>query len=175
MDKRLWLEKPGKRWQETFIEAVQRSRSAHRGWVQPPADAAAYTRWLGKFRRAANAGFLLCHEADGLVGVINIFEITRGGLQSAYLGYYLFTPFTGRGYMTDGLRQAVSLAFRELRLHRVEAGIQPANTASIAVVRRLGFRYEGCAERLVKVGGRWRDHERWAMLREHWRPRAREK
>ena len=33
----------------------------------------------------------------------------------------------------------------------------------------LGFVREGFSERYVKVGGRWRDHERWALRAEVWR------
>ncbi len=103
------------------------------------------------------------------MGVVNVIEIVRGALQGAYLGYYLFHPFGGRGYMTDGLRLVIDRAFGELALHRLEANIQPDNKRSIRLVKRLGFRREGRSPRYLKVGGRWRDHERWALLREEWR------
>ena len=64
-------------------------------------------------------------------------------------------------------------AFRTLRLHRVEANIQPGNRASIALVERAGFRREGYSRRYLKIAGRWRDHERWALLAEEWQPRGR--
>jgi ribosomal-protein-alanine N-acetyltransferase len=68
--------------------------------------------------------------------------------------------------MTEGMRLVIGRAFGTLRLHRLEANIQPANAASIALVRRLGFRKEGLSRRYLKIGGRWRDHERWAILAE---------
>jgi ribosomal-protein-alanine N-acetyltransferase len=71
--------------------------------------------------------------------------------------------------MTEGLRLAVRHAFRTLKLHRVEAGIQPENIASLGVVKKLGFRYEGTALRLLEINGKWSDHERWAMTVEEWR------
>ena len=99
-----------------------------------------------------------------LAGVINLSEIVRGNFRSAYLGYYAFTPHDGQGWMAQGLALAIRDAFRRLRLHRVEANIQPGNKASLRLVKKLGFRREGYSPRYLKIGGRWRDHERWALL-----------
>ena len=75
--------------------------------------------------------------------------------------------------MTEALALTLRIAFGRLRLHRVEANIQPGNRASIALVRRAGFRREGLSPRYLKIGGRWRDHERWALTVEDWRRRRR--
>jgi ribosomal-protein-alanine N-acetyltransferase len=68
--------------------------------------------------------------------------------------------------MTEGMRLLFRYAFGDLKLHRLEANIQPENRASIALARRTGFRREGFSPRYLKIGGRWRDHERWAILAE---------
>jgi ribosomal-protein-alanine N-acetyltransferase len=70
--------------------------------------------------------------------------------------------------MKEGLQLVIDCSFDELRLHRLEANIQPSNERSIALVRRLGFRMEGLSRRYLKIGGRWRDHERWALLADEW-------
>ena len=106
--------------------------------------------------------------AGELAGVINLSEIVRGSFQSAYLGYYAFLPHDRQGHMARGLRSVLREVFRGLRLHRVEANVQPGNVASRRLVRRLGFRREGYSPRYLKVGGRWRDHERWALTIEDW-------
>ncbi len=71
--------------------------------------------------------------------------------------------------MTAGVRAVISRAFGELRLHRLEANIQPDNEASRRLVQRLGFRLEGFSPRYLKIAGKWRDHERWALTLEQWK------
>jgi [ribosomal protein S5]-alanine N-acetyltransferase len=141
-----------------------------RRWAPPPATPAAYRRYRRRLEQPSHDGSLVVLRSSGeLVGVINFGHIVRGGFQNAYVGYYAFVPHAGRGYMTEGLTLALRRAFGPLRLHRVEANIQPGNQPSRALARRLGFRREGFSPRYLKVGGRWRDHERWALRLEDWR------
>jgi ribosomal-protein-alanine N-acetyltransferase len=116
-------------------------------------------------------------EDRDIVGAIEISRIARGNFQSAYLGYSILPAHRRQRYMTEALQLALRHAFRTLRLHRVEANVEPGNEASLALVRRAGFTREGFSRRYLKLGGRWRDHERWALLAEDWRApkRARER
>jgi len=102
---------------------------------------------------------------------VNISQIIHGALQSGFVGYGGVAGQTGQGYMTEAVGLAVRRAFTDLRLHRLEANIQPGNEASIALAVRCGFEYEGFSPRYLKVGGQWRDHERWAIRAEQWRAR----
>jgi ribosomal-protein-alanine N-acetyltransferase len=124
-------------------------------------------------RRSSHEGYLVCLSDGELAGVVNVNEIVRGVFHSAYLGFYAFTPHQGRGHMTAGLALVITRAFRKSRLHRLEANIQPGNLRSIALVKRLGFRREGFSRRYLKISGRWRDHERWAITMEDWLQRRR--
>jgi ribosomal-protein-alanine N-acetyltransferase len=150
-----------------FLELVDASVDLHRPWTYPPADAASYRRLLER-NRADNFHALLARrsEDDAIVGLFELSDVVRGNFQNAYLGYWVGQPFAGQGYMREGMQLALRFAFQELRLHRVEANIQPANKRSLALAKTAGFRREGFSPRYLKIGGRWRDHERWAILAE---------
>ena len=169
MKRRVRLERPSRRRVTDFLAAVRRSRRLHGAWVSPPTTATAYRDYLRRIRRPSHAGYLVCLADSGdLVGVVNVSEIVRGNFQSAYLGYYAFAPHAGRGLIAEGLALVLREAFGRLGLHRLEANVQPGNASSRRLVRRLGFRREGFSPRYLTVAGRWRDHERWAILAEEW-------
>jgi len=150
---------------EPFLAAVRVSKALHRPWIYAPDTPEKFAAYLERMVPPSQYAFLVCRRDTGdLVGVINIGNVVRSMLQGAYLGYYAFTGNERRGLMREGLQAVTSHAFRSLKLHRLEANIQPGNTASIALVSSCGFKLEGFSPRYLKVGGRWRDHERWAIL-----------
>lgn len=168
------IRKPRLADEEMFLNAVRRSLKLHRPWVYPPATSRTFRKYLASKNGAAHLAFLVWRRKPReLVGVVNISEIVRGSFQSAYLGYYAFEPHAGRGLMREGLELVIAYSFRKSRLHRLEANIQPDNQRSRRLVRSLGFRQEGFSPRYLKIGGRWRDHERWTLLAEDWRQRPR--
>jgi ribosomal-protein-alanine N-acetyltransferase len=159
--------------QRDFLAMTRASREFHRPWVHPPQDAAGFAELLGRARGPDTEALLARRrEDDALVGVFVLSQIFRRAFQSAYLGYYASAEHAGQAYMSEALGLVLDDAFGRLRLHRVEANIQPGNTASLALVQRCGFRREGFSPRYLKIGGRWRDHERWAILAEDWRGRG---
>jgi len=161
---------PTSRDRDEFLRLVRVSRDLHRPWVYPPSTPRHYAEYLRKARTDRHRGFFLRDRETGTIaGVFELGEITHGILQSAFLGFYAMAPHAGQGHMREGVALVLQHAFRELRLHRLEAAIQPQNRRSIALVKRSGFRKEGFSPRYLKIGGRWRDHERWALLEEQWR------
>jgi ribosomal-protein-alanine N-acetyltransferase len=158
--------------QREFLALMRISRSFHRPWATAPTDEERFSAYLADAQRTDFEAMLLCRLDDGaILGFFNLSQITRRSLQSAYLGYAVGKPFAGHGYMREGIQLVLHQAFTKLRLHRVEANIQPGNRASIALAEGAGFRREGFSPRYLKIGGRWRDHERWAILAEDWRSR----
>jgi [ribosomal protein S5]-alanine N-acetyltransferase len=164
----VYLEPPSMRRSADFIDAVARSRRLHGRWSSPPSTPEQYRKFVERARKTSNESRLVCTREGDLAGVINISEIVRGVFCSGYLGYYAFVPYDGCGYMRAGLAAVIRLAFHGYGLHRLEANIQPENSRSIALVQSLGFEREGYSPRYLKIGGRWRDHERWAIRSESW-------
>ncbi len=166
----VYLRPPRRADEAEFVGLMRASRSFHRPWATAPTDQDRFAAYLADSSRADFEALLVCRADDhAIVGFFNLSHITRGLLQSAYLGYAVGKPFAAHGYMREGLEQVLRHAFLTMRLHRVEANIQPGNKASIALAQGAGFRREGFSPRYLKIGGRWRDHERWAILADEWR------
>jgi ribosomal-protein-alanine N-acetyltransferase len=171
--KTVYLRQPQRGDMKEFLALNRASTEFHRGLAAPPLNPADFTSFLKRSRQTDCACFVICRIADSrIVGSINLRQIFLGGFRSAYMGYYIGAEFAGCGYMTDALRLMLRHAFTKLKLHRIEANIQPENQASIALVKRAGFIREGYSRRYLKICGRWRDHERWAILVEDWKARA---
>jgi ribosomal-protein-alanine N-acetyltransferase len=153
-----------------FLAMNRGSATFHRPWAHPPQHPAGFRELLQRDGREDCEAFLVRRTEDrALVGVFVLSQIFRRAFQNAYLGYYGSAAHAGQGFMAEGLDLVLAEAFGPLALHRVEANIQPGNDASIKLARGAGFRKEGFSPRYLKIGGRWRDHERFAMLAEDWR------
>jgi ribosomal-protein-alanine N-acetyltransferase len=155
-----------------FVAAMGASRDHHSPWIAPPTSVAAFEVLRArKLAEGTDFNVVERREDAAIVGYLDVSQIIRGPLQSAFLGYGGVAAHAGQGYMSEGLELVLRRAFTVLKLHRIEANIQPGNEPSLALVRRAGFVQEGFSERYLKVGGRWRDHERWAIRAEQWRER----
>ena len=169
--RRVFIRHPAPEDEAEHTALVRASRRFHAGWISAPSTPEAFVAHLRRNEAADFESFLICRKEDGaIVGSANLSQIFMGLFQSAYMGYWAGAPYAGQGYMTEGVGLVLTHAFRVLKLHRVEANLQPANTASRALAQRLGISIEGYSPRYLKIAGRSRDHERWAILRETWRP-----
>ena len=149
---------------DAFLEMVRESRDLHRPWTSPPERADQFEDLVSRTSRddfKCLAAVLA--EGGDLVGIFTVSQIVRGYFQSAYLGYYANARHAGKGLMSEAMMLVLDHAFGPLSLHRLEANIQPGNAPSIALARGAGFRLEGYSPRYLLIGGRWRDHERYAI------------
>jgi ribosomal-protein-alanine N-acetyltransferase len=158
---------------DAYIAQMRASRRFHHPWIVAPTDRATWDRLMARNETpAVEVLFAVRREDAAVTGTFVLSQIFYGPFCNAYLGYWATQAHTGEGYMSEGMAGVLRHAFRKLRLHRVEANVQPANTASVALLDRSGFRREGFSPRYLKVAGRWRDHERWAITVEDWRLRS---
>ena len=164
---------PRREDEDEYCTLRRASSEFHRPWEPRPAagvdpySSTVFREYLATASAENQERLLLCRLTDArILGAINFSQIIRGPLQGAFLGYWIGAEFARQGFMTEGLRLAAEHAFETLGLHRIEANIRPENTASIALVQRVGFRKEGYSPRYLKIDGDWRDHERWALLKE---------
>jgi ribosomal-protein-alanine N-acetyltransferase len=156
--------------QAEFLALNRASAFFHRGLVSPPRTEEQFSYYLARAQRPSNELFFICRRHDSAIsGAINLNEIIRGAFQNAFLGYFIGARFASCGYMTEALELVLRHAFRHLKLHRLEANLQPGNESSRSLVRKAGFKLEGFSPRYLKISGRWRDHERWAITIEDWR------
>jgi [ribosomal protein S5]-alanine N-acetyltransferase len=150
--------------QDEFLELSRASVDLHHPWMSLPNTPEGFRAYLGRFDHTTGQGLLIClRDTGAIAGTVNINTIVRGRAQCGSLAYAAFAPTAGQGYLSEGLGLVLRYAFEQLRLHRLEASIQPGNHASLNLVRRHGFRKEGLSPGLLFIDGAWRDHERWAI------------
>ena len=130
------------------------------------------------FDTRASIRNLLAHSRDGnglpfvvehngeLAGQLNVSSITWGSLSSATIGYWVGERFAGKSITPTAVALATDYCFYQLGLHRMEICIRPENAASLRVVEKLGFRYEGLRRRYIHINGDWRDHFCFGLVAE---------
>jgi ribosomal-protein-alanine N-acetyltransferase len=105
---------------------------------------------------------------DAVVGRVALSNVVRASWNNATIGYFVDHEYNGRGVATEAVGLAVKFAFEQAGLHRVQAGVMPHNSASLRVLEKVGFRYEGLAERYLRINGVWEDHRIYAITTEDW-------
>ena len=166
---RVRLERPASSRERDYLDARHRSRTLHRGLVDAAATAAEYRDYLKRTARPTQESFFVVTAASGqLAGVVDILDIARDPMAVGRLAYFAFVPHAGSGLMREGVRRVIDVAFHEFDFARLDADVQAANGRSRALVERLGFRRDGATPLQLKIGTRWRAHERWTLLRADW-------
>ena len=156
-------------------KAMERALADNRKWLSPweatsplirlgKTDAKSSIRGLLHAARQGTAlPLVLIHDFE-LVGQLNVSQITYGSLSSATLGYWVVESVAGQGITPVAVALATDYLFFERGLHRMEVCIRPENTASLRVVEKLGFRYEGFRRRYIHIDGTWADHFCFALV-----------
>jgi ribosomal-protein-alanine N-acetyltransferase len=104
------------------------------------------------------AGWVLDAGDGRIVGTVTVTNIVLGPMRSGNLGYWVDRELTGQGLASAAVSAVCAAADEQLGLHRLEAGVLPANQASARVLARCGFELIGLASKLLYLDGEWRDH-----------------
>ena len=165
----VYLFEPSKECGPEFVEMTTSSRDFHNPWIYPATDLRRFKSYLDRINKGHTHGFFVGQQSDdSLVGVINVNDVVMGGFCSGSLGYFVDHRYMCQGYMTEALTLVLEQAFNNLELHRLEANVRPGNEASLALIKKLGFQKEGFSPSFLLIDGKWRDHERWAILAHDW-------
>ncbi|MSP23713.1 MAG: N-acetyltransferase [Myxococcales bacterium] len=152
---------------------------ASRAWLEPWLPWVPYQQDIESARRFAEASeldwdhgralrFTIRERASGsLLGVVGL-EACVAMHRSCALGYWLKKDAAGRGLMTEAAGACLEFAFRVGRFHRVRVAAATDNHASLRVIARLGFRFEGVERQAEFCHGRWLDHATFGMLEHEW-------
>jgi ribosomal-protein-alanine N-acetyltransferase len=126
----------------------------------PPTEAVLrrYCQSLEQARREDRRYAFGIYEDSRLAGTLSLSNVIRGPLLAATVGLWLDVEERGRGVGKRAIGLACQMAFDELGLHRVEAGVQPTNLASLGALRANGFTEIGLARDYLLIDGRWTDH-----------------
>lgn len=157
--------------------AFQAVRRVNAAWLEPwdatAPEPSSQPRTFGELLRqydddaAAGRALPLAIEVDGrIVGQVNVGTVVFGSLRSCLVGYWVSESFAGRMIVPAAVAVVGDHLFGRVRLHRMEINIRPENTASLAVVRKLGFRSEGRRAHYLHIDGGWREHDSFALTTE---------
>jgi ribosomal-protein-alanine N-acetyltransferase len=105
-------------------------------------------------------------DPERIIGTTVLANIVRGPFLSCFLGYRVDEQENGMGYASEAIKKVVEYAFTELGLHRIEVNIIPRNKASLRVMEKTGFTYEGTSKKYLRINGVWEDHIHFVMLNE---------
>ena len=168
--RKIYLREPTADDFEELDTLYKSSYRLHRGLISPTFGRLDFEELLIRNQGEDYESLLISvNETAAIAGTITLSQIFRKAFQNAYLGYLLGEGFTGKGYMTEAIELMLKHAFSNLKLHRIEANVQPHNLQSINVLKRTGFTKEGFSRNYLKISGKWRDHERWAIIKEDWK------
>ena len=166
----MYLRQPMLSDRTEFLARNAASRRLYRGLAPPLTDPRLFAAYVRRVHSGLVVGLLVCRcEDDAIVGSVNLSQIVRGAVPERVHGLSGVRAVRQPALHVGRAAAGADGRVQALKLHRVEANIQPGNLPSIALVKRAGFSREGYSPRYLKIAGRWRDHERWAMTAETYR------
>ncbi|MDR1388291.1 MAG: GNAT family N-acetyltransferase [Propionibacteriaceae bacterium] len=170
----IWLTAFGRRDLAEWGEVRRRNASWLDPWSATPpergrrrSDRAMVAYFQSEARHGRMVPWLIRADRQSrpgpLIGQCTLNNIVYGSARFASIGYWIDRDWAGRGLVPAAVALATDYAMRVMGLHRIEICVRPENSASLRVVEKLGFRYEGVRPRYIHIDGAWRDHQCFAL------------
>jgi len=122
---------------------------------------------LDAYAREAMLPLVILDRSGRLAGRVHLNGITRGAFQSASVGYWVSQAHNGQGLASAAVAEVIEIAFKGLRLHRLQAETLLCNVRSQRVLTRNGFKPFAVAPSYIQIAGEWRDHIMFQLLNEN--------
>jgi ribosomal-protein-alanine N-acetyltransferase len=107
--------------------------------------------------------FCITGDADVFIGLIGI-NMGKPTYRNAEIWFKLHPMHWNKGYASEAVNAILHFCFKELKLHRVEAGCATANVASKRVLEKAGMKQEAHRRKLLPIRGEWKDNYEFAIL-----------
>ncbi len=121
---------------------------------------------IERLRHYPRAGHHWAIEKDG--DMIGTMRLTFERSSTGSIGYGLAADHWGLGYATEVVREVARYAFEECGQHRLQAFVYSPNTASMHVLEKCGFKYEGALREKIAWGDSRVDDNIYGLLRTEW-------
>lgn len=135
-------------------------------------------KWIGVVLDALAAGtginWCIClqHQPATHVGNIGIWRIDKEN-QRGEIGYMLEPSLHGQGFMYEAIQPVLHYGFTVMKLHSIEAQIDPENKASAALLKKAGFTQEAYFKENCFFNGRFSDTAVFSLLAKDWESKSR--
>ena len=129
--------------------------------------------WMQKLNDGINNNQLVCwaitlKENPTLIGTISYHRIIKEH-HRAEIGYMLLPAYWQKGLLTEAAREVIEYGFRELKLHSIEANVNPLNEASMALLRKFHFVLEAHFREDYYFNGKFLDSYIFSLLERRYR------
>lgn len=176
----VYLRSPQARDYTEWAELREHSRTHlirwEQDWAPENLTLASFRQRLRQFdrdaKRACGLSLFVFRRSDSvLVGGLTLTNIRYGAARAATIGYWIGEPYIKCGFGLAAVSALLVHVFDSLGLNRVEAACQRGNIASQRLLVSSGFHREGQAEDYLKINGKWRDHDLYAVTARRHRER----
>ena len=124
---------------------------------------------LDKTPRTHYGWVIRTRKDDAFIGELGM-HLSVAKYARAEIYYNLVPESWGQGYATEAVKELIRFAFEDLGQHRVEAGVETGNAASIRLLEKVGMSREGHHRKILPIRGEWKDNYHYAILEDDPRP-----